>query len=249
MTGNYDRIARFYDTDMARNMPFDDVAFYARICAAHGGHALELGCGNGRILLTLLARGIDAVGIDASAGMLGELRRKAAEAGVGARVCRMDVRALAFGRVFDVVLCPYSLITYLVTDEDLARALAEIRRTLVSGGLFVVDAFVPRPAALDSDFRVDYRRPFGDATLVRSKRIAAIAPGINRIERRYEVVATDGTPVDRVDVTEIIRPFAPDTLRDVLARAGFAIIETTWNYASAAPIADPQFCTVVARAP
>ena len=57
VTTNYDRIARFYDVDMARNMPFDDVGFYRALAAAAGGRVLELGCGNGRILLELLAGG------------------------------------------------------------------------------------------------------------------------------------------------------------------------------------------------
>src|SRR5206468_3078186 len=57
---SYERIAHWYDVDMARNMPFDDVAFYLGVSANKGGRVLELGCGNGRILLELLARGIDA---------------------------------------------------------------------------------------------------------------------------------------------------------------------------------------------
>jgi SAM-dependent methyltransferase len=249
MTANYDRIARFYDVDMARNMPFDDVAFYAGVCAAQGGHVLELGCGNGRILLPLCEHGIDAVGIDSSAAMLGELRRKAIALSIEPRVCRMDLRALAFPRRFDVVLCGYSLITYLTTDADLARALAEIRRVLVPGGVFVADAFVPRAAAASPDFRVDYRRPFGTSTLVRSKRITVLGPQVNRIERRYQVVAADGALDEQVDIAEDIRPFAAAELRDALVHAGFVIDACWWDYASAEPIVDAQFCTFVARAP
>ena len=81
MSGSYDRIARFYDVDMARNMPFDDVGFYGGICLRQGGRALELGCGNGRILLDLLARGVDAVGVDCVGG---DARRARAQ-GRGAR--------------------------------------------------------------------------------------------------------------------------------------------------------------------
>ncbi len=41
----YDRIARWYDVDMARNMRFDDVGFYADLCEEAGGKVLEVGCG------------------------------------------------------------------------------------------------------------------------------------------------------------------------------------------------------------
>src|SRR3982750_890071 len=90
MASTYDRIARFYDVDMAQNMRFDDVAFYAHQCARANGRVLALGCGNGRILLPLLERGIDVVGLDASAPMLVELRRKAAKRALSARVVRAD---------------------------------------------------------------------------------------------------------------------------------------------------------------
>jgi SAM-dependent methyltransferase len=248
MTTNYDRIARFYDVDMARNMPFDDAGFYARLCAGESGRALELGCGNGRIFFRLLAHGVDTVGIDASAEMLRALRATAERQGIAARVCRMDIRALGFaGASFDVVLCPYSLLTYLTTDADLARALAEVRRVLRPRGAFVADAFVPRPVVASTEFRTDYRRPFGRDTLVRAKRITPLSPRGNRIERRYRVEAADGSVLEQVDVSEEIRPFAPDELRGVLADAGFAVEQAWWDYASSDPGPDAQFHTVLAR--
>src|SRR6266567_4769534 len=109
----YDSIAHLYDGDMARNMPFDDIGFYARICEREGGRVLEAGCGNGRIFLELISRGVDAVGIDCSPRMLEELIGKARRRGAPARVCRMDARRLAFASAsFQIVLCPYSLVTY-----------------------------------------------------------------------------------------------------------------------------------------
>ena len=123
MNDNYDRIARFYDVDMAQNMPFDDVGFYVRLCEPLSGPVLELGCGNGRILLELARHGIDAIGIDASAGMLAELRRKAALRSLPARALRMDVARLALRPGFAAILCPYSLITYVIDDEDVASLL------------------------------------------------------------------------------------------------------------------------------
>src|SRR5712672_2758271 len=90
----YDSIAHLYDADMAQNMRFDDVGFYHRLCATHGGHILELGCGNGRILLELASRHIDIVGVDRSQKMLADLARKATERGLPLRACAMDIRQL-----------------------------------------------------------------------------------------------------------------------------------------------------------
>jgi SAM-dependent methyltransferase len=242
---NYDRIARFYDTDMARNMAFDDAAFYAGLCTG-GGSVLELGCGNGRILLELLARGIDIVGIDASLGMLAELRRKAQERAVLPHLCRMDARALAFRPVFDTVLCPYSLVTYLTTDVDLTRLLLGVRAVLRPGGALVIDTFVPRPVSPMSEFRQDYRRPFAGGALVRSKRITELSPGINRIERRYEYHDAAGTLQERVEVSEDIRPLGPRALDGALAAHGYVIDGRWWDYVEGER-EDAQFYTARAR--
>ena len=249
MSGNYDRIARFYDVDMALNMAFDDVRFYAALCQRKPGSVLELGCGNGRILLQLLSHGIDAIGVDASSAMLRELRQRAASQSLSAPVCQMDVRALAFRPGFDVILCPYSLVTYLTSDEDLVRLLVGARGILKRDGLLIVDAFVPRPVIRQVEFRPDYRRPYGEHFLARSKRIAPLGRGVNRIERRYQVITAGGELLDQVDIAEDIRPFQPNELRDRLADAGFSIDEIWWDYTLPEARADAQFFTIIARAP
>ena len=265
MTGNYDRIARFYEVDMARNMRFDDVGFYTALCARRGGRVLELGCGTGRILLPLLAAGVDAVGVDASAGMLAELTRAAAAQGLPAPVCRMDVRALAFAPGFSTILCPYSLVTYLNAPGDVDGLFAAARTLLAPGGRFVVDAFVPRPVRATIDWQQDYVRPFGDGFLVRSKRIVPLSSELNRIERRYEVQDADGVPRETIAVSETIRPVTPEELASRLIGAGFALERTVWDYAavpspspessawpespesSASPVSSAQFVAYIAR--
>lgn len=248
MSDNYDRIARFYDVDMARNMPFDDVGFYADLCARHGGPVLELGCGNGRILLELVARGIDAAGVDASAGMLRELRRKAAARGLPARVARMDAMRPALAGGFGVILCPYSLVTYFAGDGAAARVFGRMRELLRPEGWLVVDAFVPRPVAAQADFTLDYRRPCGEHTLARWKRVRPVDAATNRIERRYQLCAADGTVVEQVDVAETIRPHAPAALRDAVAAAGLVPAGEWWDYGHAPDAASAQFFTLAARA-
>src|ERR1700730_14151616 len=155
---------------MARNMPFDDVALYAQICGDEGGRALELGCGNGRVLIELNSRGIDAVGVDRSPRMLEELRAKALARGASVGVGLMDARTLAFGRgLFQVVLCPYSLVTYMTGANDVDLLLDGIARVLRPGGVAVLDAFIPRPLTQRPRFVADYSRPFRGTTLRRSK--------------------------------------------------------------------------------
>ncbi len=246
---NYDRIARFYDVDMARNMAFDDVSFYRRLCLTASGPVLELGCGSGRILLDLVAHDIDVIGVDASTGMLSELRHKAAAAGVSARIARMDMRRLGLRPGFGIVLCPYSLITYVTDDDEAAAVLATLWTLIRPGGWCVVDAFIPRPRPAVADFTLDYRRAFGPGMLARWKRIAAVSATVNRIERRYVLEDKAGNELDRVDVAEEIRPRSPAELSGYLLAAGFESPATSWDYGASSDAATAQFATLVARRP
>jgi SAM-dependent methyltransferase len=248
LSDNYDRIARFYDVDMARNMAFDDVGFYVGLCAQVKGPVLELGCGNGRILLELAQHGIDAIGVDGSAGMLEELRRKAVLRSLPVRALRMDVADLALRPGFAAILCPYSLITYITDDDEVARLLTRIRGLLAPGGMFVIDAFVPKPVVAQAEFREDYRRSFGAHTLRRSKRIQPLGAATNRIERRYQVLAEDGAVLEQVDVVEIIRPYSPEALRQAVAAAGFVPGQEWWDYGARPRPEDAQFFALSAYA-
>lgn len=249
MTSTYDRIARFYDVDMAQNMRFDDVAFYAHQCARQPGRVLEIGCGNGRILLPLAARGIDITGVDASQAMLADLARKARMRGIVPRILRADARRMPLRPVFATALIPYSLVTYMTTAGDAAALLAAARAALLPGGRLVLDAFVPRPVLSRSEFSEDYRRPFGVLTLIRAKRITALADATNRIERRYELANADGRVVERLDVTEVIRPCTPSMLRDAVRAADMVPVDEAFDYGTRPDAVDAQFFTLVARVP
>lgn len=246
---NYDRIARFYDVDMARNMRFDDVGFYRKLCLQTPGPVLELGCGNGRILLDLLAHGVDVVGVDASAGMLAELRRKADERRLPARIARMDMRRLGLRPGFGVVLCPYSLITYVTDDDEVPALLRALWSLLRPGGLCVVDSFIPRAQVAAATIALDYRRPFEAGMLARWKRISAVGATVNRIERRYVVEDAAGQALDVIDVAEDIRPRGAALLSRHLLDAGFATPDVAWDYGATTDAAAAQFATLVARRP
>ncbi len=248
MTGNYDRIARFYDVDMAQNMQFDDVGFYVRLAAQARGPILELGCGNGRILLPLLRAGLDATGVDDSAGMLAELRRKALAQDLAAKITKMDIRDLDLRQRFALILCPYSLVTYVTEDRDLERLFRGVREHLRQDGCFIVDAFVPRPAAVHAEFQLDYRRPFGEGTLARWKRVSVASPLTNCIERRYQLINVAGIITEQIDVEEIVRPFTPSRLREAVIAARLVPEQEWWDYGTREEPEGAQFHTLMACA-
>lgn len=238
---SYDLIAEVYATDMGRSMPFDDAGFYRRLCLAHGGRVLELGCGTGRILLELLGAGVDAVGVDRSLPMLARLQRDAAARGLRAPVAQMDLRALGLASGFDVILAPYSLVTYLVEPAEFDAFLATARDLLAPGGVLVLDAFVPRDVAAFDDFRLDYRRPHGAGFLERHKRIACLPGGSHRIERRYRLLDAAQRQLEEFTTTDWIRPMQAGYLREHAAAQGLRLREEWHDYGSEVGAGAPRF--------
>ncbi|BCJ46655.1 methyltransferase [Actinoplanes ianthinogenes] len=127
--------------------PEQAVAFLAGL--AGDGPVLELAIGSGRVALPLAARGVPVDGIEASPEMVELMRGKPGG----------DKIAVVVGDMADVaVRGPYPLV-YLVFNtlfnltsagrqEDL---FVNVARVLAPGGRFVVEAFVPDPAAFDRD--------------------------------------------------------------------------------------------------
>lgn len=247
MTWSYDAIAEVYATDMGRSMPFDDVGWYRAFCREQGGAVLELGCGTGRILVELLAAGLDVTGADRSLPMLQRLRRDAAARGLDANVLQTDLRAVAVRGRFATILLPYSLITYLTDPRVAVDVLAGLRALLTDTGCVVLDAFVPKPVESFADFRLDYRRPHDDGFLERRKRITANDDGTNRIERQYRVLATDDTLLQAFDTDETIRPYAPAQLHALAQQAGYVVQREVRDYSDAPPGADLRFVTLILR--
>lgn len=236
----YDHIAPFYDADMGASMRLPDIAYYLDHARRAGGPVLELGCGSARVLAALLTAGVDAVGLDRSLPMLHEARRRC---GTGARLLCGDLRRLPLRGDFALALLPYSLVTYLLEDTDWAALGVGLRGALRPGGRVLIDAFIPQAALPGAGWLRDYARRVDGALLVRHKRIARLADGSHRIERRYRQRGAFG---GRSLVTvEHIRPYAPETLLALATRHLGPALQIDYDYQSGHPSEGARFCSIV----
>jgi SAM-dependent methyltransferase len=128
--------ARFYDAVQPWS---DDIGFYEGLLRERPGPVLELGCGNGRLLLPLLAAGRRVVGLDRSADMLAELVAAARRKDHSVEAVRADMRDFAFRPAFGLVICALNTFQHLTAAEDRLRTLIGVRRSLAPGGAFALD--------------------------------------------------------------------------------------------------------------
>jgi SAM-dependent methyltransferase len=245
----YDRIASIYEWDMARNMPFDDAAYYVRHAREDGGPALELGCGSGRIALALARAGVPTVAADVSGNMLAELQRAARALPESVRgrlrALQMDVRAWALRARFATILMPYSLIAYIVEPAPLSALLGELRGSLRAGGRLIVDAFIPRAGLPLGESIADYRRELpGGRTLERSKLIEATEDSAVRLIRRtYRLSGSEP-----FTTTSRLRLRHPGEIAALLREGGFQMEGIDFDYGQSRQESAAQFATLRARA-
>ncbi len=101
-----------------------------------GLDVLDLGCGGGYMSAALAERGAYVVGIDPSSASLQAARLHAAQAGLAIDYRQGIGEAIpAADRAFDRLVC----VDVLEHVQDVAKVLAEVRRVLRPGGLFLFD--------------------------------------------------------------------------------------------------------------
>jgi SAM-dependent methyltransferase len=105
------------------------------------GTILDIGCGTGGHAIPFARQGHAVVGLDSSPDMLNAAARKADAAGVAHRLTLLHAD---IGSPLDLPRCEaaimmFIVIGYIADQQSLANALANVRRCLPPGGVFLFD--------------------------------------------------------------------------------------------------------------
>lgn len=115
------------------------VAFLAQ--QAHGGPALELAIGTGRIALPLAAQGLRVDGVDISPAMVAELQ--AQPGGETMAVTLGDFADVPVEGSYSLIYIVWNTFFNLLTQEEQVRCFANVAGHLGQDGVFVIETYVP----------------------------------------------------------------------------------------------------------
>ncbi len=101
-----------------------------------GTRLLDVACGTGNTMVPMVGRGYDVTGVDVSAAMLLEARRKLS---AGVELLTADMRDLPVLGEHDLVWCLGDALNYLQTPDELVATFAGLRRNLADDGVVVFD--------------------------------------------------------------------------------------------------------------
>jgi SAM-dependent methyltransferase len=133
-------VARGYDAALAGSSLFQiDLPFVGRHCPVNG-RLIDLGCGTGRLLMSLARRGTRVLGVDLSAEMLAVAREKARQSGVSVDLLRANVTELdcLAANSFDAAACLFSTLGMVRGAQERRRVVAHAHRLLRPGGRFIL---------------------------------------------------------------------------------------------------------------
>jgi SAM-dependent methyltransferase len=144
MSGEYgpatygDRIADCYDD--LYSAP-EDGSIDLLVELAGSGPVLELGIGTGRMALPLAARGVRIEGVDASEAMVAKMRSKPGGSGIPVHIG--DFSGVPAAGPYSLVFVAFNTFFGLLSREDQTRCFSATSARLQSGGLFLLEVFVP----------------------------------------------------------------------------------------------------------
>ncbi len=140
-------MASWYDHPQYFDMVFRDetaaeVAFFERAFKrfAKGDvrRLLEPGCGSGRLVAAMAARGYELAAVDLSEPMLAYLRRRLRRRGLAAELVHGDMTRMEFDEPFDAAFCTFNTFRHLTRQADAVSHLRSVAANLRPGGLYLL---------------------------------------------------------------------------------------------------------------
>ncbi|MEE2895125.1 MAG: methyltransferase domain-containing protein, partial [Planctomycetota bacterium] len=114
-----------------------------------GARVLDLGCGEGRLMLPLAAAGFEVVGVDVSAAGVEKLQRVASDRGLSVDASVADLNEFSITGDFDLMLSDG--VFHNIHREHAERLISEMKEHTRPGGYNLVKLFttkVPPPPEL-----------------------------------------------------------------------------------------------------
>lgn len=140
-------MASWYDRPQYFDMAFRDetateVAFFEqafdRYVARKVRRILEPGCGSGRLVAAMAAKGYQMTALDLNQAMLGYLDRRLTRRGLRAELVCGDMARMHFHHKFDSAFCTFNTFRHLIREDEAVSHLRSVANHLRPGGIYIL---------------------------------------------------------------------------------------------------------------
>jgi ubiquinone/menaquinone biosynthesis C-methylase UbiE len=177
-----------------------------------GRDLLDVACGTGRHL-SYLRRRFNCAGIDDSVEMLAVAKKKVR----GVRFIKGSMTNFDARKKFDIVLCLFSSMGYLRTQNEIRRAAANFARHLKRGGVLIVEPWLRKSAW--SDRTVHMQHSESDSLKIARVSFAWADGDLSVLDERY-LIAQKGEGVKYVRDLHKMRFFEVESTLQAFRETG-----------------------------
>lgn len=219
----YDRYAEIYDLSGQISFSLRMIPYLQQILQDRGftGQAmLDLACGTGTVALAFARQGWRVYGVDASAAMLAQARRKAEEVDLSLLLSQQDMRSFSLPERVDLITCLFDSLNYLQTPEDLQQAFLRVAAHLGPQGLFVCDMNTIWALSEVWDHHTYFSESDAMSVIMQSEyegesHMAAV---------RLVAFVKQGDLFERIEETHVERAYPELTVSSAMERAGLEVL-------------------------
>lgn len=200
-------------------------ALVARYAKGEANTVLDAGCGTGEHSLRLAERGYRVTGVDRSLDMLDIARGKPQPSEGEVEWIHQDLQSLSLDRRFDVCGAFFAVLSFQISNLEMARALSNIRRHLNPSGLLLADLWYG-PAVLSEgpENRLKILEASGKRILKYSTPELDAFHHTNVVHQHVIVLDSEDRQVAEIKESQTVRFWFPQELTAFLEGQGFEVL-------------------------
>ncbi len=179
---------------------------------------LEPGCGGGRLVVDLAAKGYAVTGLDLNQRMLNYLGRRLRRRGLQADLIRGDMTAMNFDEDFDAAFCTFNTFRHLLSDRDAVQHLRSVADHLHGGGIYILGMHLI-PLDADPECIERWSASHGGTRVHVTIRVVDFNRKTRQETLRVSVKAQKPSgAIQRIRSEFPLRIYTPDQARELLAQ-------------------------------
>lgn len=227
-----------------------EAAWLEKLLTEYSGPSIEIGCGSGRLLLPLIAKGFEIEGVDNSVSMLELCKERADQTGMDVTLHHADMSSFKPDRKYKSALVPaFSL---QLSDQPEA-ALANLHNLLEPDGILYLTVFIPfaelEGELPENEWYEDHTTRLDDGRTATLHTRHTIDRKNRILYRDHHYRLFDGGEVTEHHSQQTVRWFTARQMAKMLKNANFEVLNAMADFDEDMPVdEDSQIMTIIAKA-
>jgi SAM-dependent methyltransferase len=236
------------------NQEYEDAALYRKYIKNNGQPALEIGCGDGRLLVPYVCEGLHVEGVDLSPFMIENCQKKAEKKGVSVNLYQQAMQELNIPKKYGTIYIPYGSFMLVSDQEESKEAIRRFFNHLLPGGNLMISLFIPTEHDIHVDapkgdewrLRREGTLPNGNQVRVWEKPAFDTKDQIEDAQYRYEILS-DGKILETEFERLKLRWYTQPQFTKLLKQTGFASVHCFKGHSEDPASPDESEFTFVAK--